>query len=99
MHKEVKELLRGIEHIEGVELRDSGKGHIVVSQNGKFVASISRTPSDTRWRAFSPTSASPAGESGSMRGTSSPRRGRGSRNAWPAPRSSPPTSSSAGRAW
>lgn len=50
MHKEVKEVLRGIEHVKGVELRATSKGHIAVYFNEKLVSTISRTPSDSRWR-------------------------------------------------
>lgn len=50
MHKDVKEVLRGIEHVKGVELRATSKGHIAVYFNEKLVSTISRTPSDSRWR-------------------------------------------------
>lgn len=50
MDKEVRQLLRTIEHIDGVEIRTNGKGHHGVYYRGKYVTSISSTPSDPRWR-------------------------------------------------
>lgn len=50
MNKDVKQLVRSIEHIEGVEVRYTGSGHQAVYLNDKFVVTISSTPSDRRWR-------------------------------------------------
>jgi hypothetical protein len=49
MNKEVKQLVRSIEHIEGIELRNGGS-HFLLYKEGKFVTVIPGTPSDRRWR-------------------------------------------------
>jgi hypothetical protein len=50
MDKEVKQLLKTIEHIQGVEVRATNKSHIGVYKDGKIVTTIPTTPSDHRWR-------------------------------------------------
>lgn len=49
MNSEVRKFVRTFDHIDGVEVRAGGK-HLSVYLNGNFVTSISRTPSDPRWR-------------------------------------------------
>lgn len=50
MNKDVKQLVRNIEHIDGVELRNTGSGHLAVYLNEKYVVTIASTPGDRRWR-------------------------------------------------
>lgn len=50
MNKDVKQLVRSIEHIEGVELRNTQNGHLAVYKNDKFITTIAMTPSDHHWR-------------------------------------------------
>jgi hypothetical protein len=50
LNKEVKKLVRTIEYIPGVEIRNGGKSHLHVYKEGKFVTTIASTPSDRRWR-------------------------------------------------
>jgi len=51
MNKDVKQLVRSIDHIEGLEVRTSGAGHLAVYRNDKYVLTLPATPSDPRWRA------------------------------------------------
>jgi uncharacterized protein YdcH (DUF465 family) len=50
VNKDVKQLIRSIEHIEGVELRQTNSGHLAVYFRNKFITIIGTTPSDHRWR-------------------------------------------------
>lgn len=49
MSREVRKLVQQITQIPGVEVVEGGK-HLTVRKDGEFVTSLSRTPSDPRWR-------------------------------------------------
>jgi hypothetical protein len=49
MKKELRTLLRELES-QGFAVRRSHKGHLLIQQDGRIVASFASTPSD--WRSF-----------------------------------------------
>jgi hypothetical protein len=50
VNKDVKQLVRSIEHIEGVEVRNTGSGHLAIYRQGQFLVTLASTPGDRRWR-------------------------------------------------
>lgn len=50
MDKEVRKLVQSLVRIPDVEVAEGGTGHLLVTKGGKFVVSLSATPSDHRWR-------------------------------------------------
>lgn len=48
--KEVRDLVRRIEHQPDVTVESNGAGHFTVRKGGNFVTSLAKSPSDPRWR-------------------------------------------------
>lgn len=50
MNKEVRKLVQSLTPIPGVEVTETGSGHLMVTRDGAFVTTLPSTPSDVRWR-------------------------------------------------